>query len=111
MRLLYFIIFLIIFSCSSKQKVPQDVIPIPKMAQVLYKVMEADALVLREVPVDTSLVRYDSSIKLYLQILQPFKVSFDDFKKSIHFYQTRPDLLKILFDSLQHIGEAPVMPQ
>ena len=73
--------------------------------------MEADALVLREVPVDTSLVRYDSSIKLYLQILQPFKVSSDDFKKSIHFYQTRPDLLKILFDSLQHIGEAPVMPQ
>jgi len=105
--LVAFFLFFFLISCTSKQKVPEGVLPVPKLSAVMWDVMQADAVVSRRYSADTSLKRFDTSIQLYRQIFQAHHTSAEQFKKSIRFYEARPDLLQIIFDSLQRRAEAP----
>jgi hypothetical protein len=97
---------LILSSCTAKQKVPKKIIPLSKAPAVFWDVMQADALVRNKALVDTGFRRMDTSIKLYSQVLQIHKVTQEQFRGSIKYYQSRPDLLQIIFDSLQHRTDA-----
>ncbi|MFN2458667.1 MAG: DUF4296 domain-containing protein [Chitinophagaceae bacterium] len=88
-------------SCSNKKEVPRNVVPVDQFHKVLWDVMQADELVNYQYTSDSSLNNYVRSVELYKQILQLHNVSVADFKRSIGYYQKRPDLLKIIFDSLQ----------
>jgi hypothetical protein len=108
-QVFFTMLFFGFLSCTNSQKVPDGVIPVSKIGAVLWDVMEADALVEHKQLFDTTLKRYDTSIQLYQQVLQIHHTNSEAFKKSIRFYQTRPDLLQIIFDSLQHRAEKPVI--
>ena len=77
----------------------------------MWQVMQADAVVNRRAMTDTSLKRFDTSLLLYGQIFEAQKISADQFKKSVRFYEARPDLLQIIFDSLQHRVDAFSAPK
>jgi len=99
-----------LFACTAKKKVPSGVLPIPKMSVVMWQVMQADAVVSRRYVVDTSFKKFDTSLLLYGQIFATQKTSADQFKKSMRFYESRPDLLQVLLDSLQHRADAAILP-
>jgi len=40
------------------------------------------------------------TLKLYEEVFRLHKVSRDEFRKSFQFYQDRPDLIRVMFDSL-----------
>jgi uncharacterized protein DUF4296 len=42
----------------------------------------------------------DKSIELYEQVFRIHNITKNEFQKSLDFYQARPDLLKIIFDSI-----------
>jgi hypothetical protein len=81
--------------------VPDDVIPVKEMTNVMWDFMLADEMVYQRYPVDTSHIRFDTSLIIYPQIATAHKTTQQQFKKSMQFYQSRPDLLQIILDSLQ----------
>ncbi len=108
MRVVVFLFIVFLFSCRSKTAVPKDVIPVPEMTAILWDVMLADELVGQNYPVDTANKRFDTSIVLYQQIVQAHHTTQQQFKKSLDFYQSRPDLLQIILDTLQKRTTVPI---
>jgi hypothetical protein len=97
-------LLLLVLSCSNKSKVPKDVLPKEKMESVLWDMMRADEVVNLQYSKDTTVNRFDSSTRLYQQIFAIHSIDAATFKKSFKYYQSRPDLLKPVFDSLQKRG-------
>jgi len=94
---------LLLISCSGS-KVPKDVLPPQKMQAVLWDAMLADEMADYYVRKD-SLNALSKHAELYQQVFTIHKISKDDFKKSLRFYESHPDLLKPIFDSLQKKSE------
>jgi hypothetical protein len=108
MRIVVILCLVILFSCRSKTAVPDGIIPVKEMTNVLWDVMMADELVMQQYPVDTVNKRFDTSIVLYQQIAQAHNTTQQQFKKSLQFYQSRPELLQIILDSLQQRTTVPL---
>ena len=94
-------LLIILFSCGNKIVVPEGIIPVKEMTNVMWDLMLTDELVSQRYPVDTANIRFDTSIVIYQQIAKAHNTTQQQFKKSLQFYQSRPDLLQIILDSLQ----------
>ena len=112
MRLIIIFLFsIIIFSCSkSKTAVPKDIIPVKTMTDILWDNLAADELVNARYPVDTGTKKFDTSVVLYQQIAKVHGTNQQQFKKSMQYYEGRPDLLQIIFDTLQSRTTSVVIP-
>jgi hypothetical protein len=102
MRFFLFIILIIsIFGCIRDNKVPKDVIPQNQMRKIMWDLMRADAYVNDFVMKDSTRDKKVESAKLYEKIFDIHSTNRETFKKSITFYQSRPDLFKAISDSLR----------
>lgn len=93
---------LFIFSaCSKKDKIPPDVIGKEKMELVLWDMIQADRFVAQFLLKDSAKrnIREESLI-LYEKVFQVHKISRDQFVKSYKYYLSRPDITRVIFDSL-----------
>ena len=99
----YLLIILIIsnFGCIRDNKVPKDVIPQNQMRNIMWDLMRADAYVTDFIMKDSTCDKKVESIKLYEKIFSIHSTTRETFKKSLAFYQSRPDLLKVINDSLR----------
>jgi hypothetical protein len=98
------IVFLV--SCGSKTAVPKGIIPVNDMTSLLWDVMLADGLAGYRYPLDSAR-RFDTSVVLYQQITKAHGTTQQNFKKSLRYYESRPDLLQIIMDSLQKRSSIP----
>ena len=102
MKLAFFIILIISnFACIRDNKVPKDVIPQNQMRKIMWDLMRADAYVTDFIMKDSTLNRKAESAKLYEKIFEIHSTTGENFKKSLAFYQSRPDLFKAISDSLR----------
>jgi len=102
MRFFLFIILIISnFACIRDNKVPKDVIPQNQMRKIMWDLMRADAYVTDFVMKDSTRDKKTESAKLYEKIFDIHATSWEAFKKSLSFYQDRPDLFKVISDSLR----------
>jgi len=99
----FLLIILIIsnFGCISDNKVPKDVIPQNQMRKIMWDLMRADAYVTDFIMKDSTCDKKVESIKFYEKIFDIHATSQEAFKKSLAFYQNRPDLFKVISDSLR----------
>ena len=99
----FLLIILIIsnFGCIRDNKVPKDVIPQNQMRNIMWDLMRADAYVTDFIMKDSTCDKKVESIKLYEKIFSIHSTTRETFKKSLAFYQSRPDLLKVINDSLR----------
>ena len=108
MKGFFALVFLfVLVSCGSKTTVPEGVLPVSEMTEVMWDVMAADALTSQHYPVD-SLKRFDTSAILYPEIAKAHGTTQAQLKKSLQFYEGRPDLLQIIIDSLQKRAVMPL---
>lgn len=107
MRFLLIVCFLILLSCTPKAKVPKDILQPPQMTNVLWDLIRADEMVTMQYPVDTGTIRFDTSLVLYSQIAKAHNTTQQQFKQSLQFYKTRPDLLQVIIDSLSNRATLP----
>ncbi|HEY1113316.1 MAG TPA: DUF4296 domain-containing protein [Chitinophagaceae bacterium] len=98
------VLLLLAVSCNNGRKLPKGVLPKEKMESVLWDMLRADEMVALQHSKDTSINRFDSSVRLYQQVLKLHRTDQATFTKSFKYYQSRPDLLKPVFDSLQKRG-------
>ena len=93
--------FLFLFqSCLEKNNIPPGVLSKDKMQSVLWDMLRADQFVIDNASRDSLLNKEKKSIELYEQVFKVHHITKNDFQKSLDFYQGRPDLLKIIIDSI-----------
>ncbi len=100
MKYLFCIAFLFVFSaCGTEdKKIPDNVMPVDKMKLVMWDLLQAGNYATIQKEKDTSIKQLNTAYMA--QVLQLYKISKDDFFKSFDYYQTHPELNKILFDSI-----------
>lgn len=95
-----FFLCLLITSCNNKT-VDTDVLPSSKMQEILSDLMKADQFVTYFVALsDTGVDKDVESIKLYQQIFDIHGITKVQYEKSLFYYQSHPDLLKVIMDSI-----------
>lgn len=100
MRLLFSIaLSIIVFSCARKEK-REDILPEKKMREVMWDMIRADQYVSDFLLKDSTKKKKEESVRLYEQIFQLERISRDQFKKSLAYYSSRPDLFRPIIDSL-----------
>jgi hypothetical protein len=97
------LIILIVSGCTDNKKIPPGIIEQPRMEKILWDMMQADRYVASFIVPDRrddSAVKKEKTAVLYEQVFRLNKISRDDFLKSYKFYLGRPDLTKVMFDSI-----------
>jgi hypothetical protein len=100
---LVLLFFLVVFllSCTNTTKTPPGIIAKQKMELILWDLIQADRFSTLFLARDSAKVNINlENIKLYQQIFDIHKISKDDFIKSYEFYLGRPDITKVIFDSI-----------
>jgi len=102
MRTLFpvFLLFLILVSCTGRKRIPKGVLPPDKMEKVLYDVLLAEGYAESYLYADTTQTKEDWVIKEMDKVLAIHKVSQETFMKSYDFYKSRPDMLKVIADTM-----------
>jgi hypothetical protein len=95
------ILFLAIlfFSCSRQEK-RLHVLSENKMRAVMWDMIRADQYVSDFLLKDSARKKKDESIRLYEEIFHIHKITEEQFKKSLDYYSSRPDLFRPIIDSL-----------
>lgn len=102
MRSLIFIYCSIIFiiSCSDKNNIPEGVLSPKKMQAVLTDILVADVLNNDRILKDSALKLPAENASYFLRIFQLHNTTRNEFNRSYNFYLKRPDLLKVITDSV-----------
>ena len=101
------IVLLVLFSCAKKNRVPENILPPDKMEKLLLDLMEADELIARK-SIDS--IRNDSFNRsvVYTTVFNQHKTSKEEFRKSFSYYESHPEFLKIILDSIQSEARKPI---
>jgi len=102
MRYLVFIsLLLLVFGCVRSDKVPKNIIPQNEMHKIMWDLMRADAYVSDFIMKDSTKNKNTESGILYEKVFAIHSTTREAFQKSMAFYESRPDLLKVITDSLR----------
>ena len=101
------IVLLFVFSCTKKTGVPKNILPPDKMEKLLLDLMEADEFVTRK-SVDSAVSDSFSRGVVYTAVFTQHKTNKEEFKKSFSYYESHPELLKIVLDSIQSETKRPL---
>ena len=71
------------------------------MRKIMWDLMRADAFVTEFVMKDSTRDRKTESAILYEKVFAIHSTTQENFKKSMTFYESRPDLFKVITDSLR----------
>ena len=99
------------FGCIQDKKIPKDVLPQNEMRKVMWDLMRADAYVSTFIMKDSTKNQKTESAILYEKIFDIHSITQEAFKKSLAFYQERPDLFKAISDSLRIDERKALEPQ
>lgn len=103
MRYVAFIFLILSFTaCINNKKIPEGIIGQNEMRKLMWELMCADAYVLDFVMKDSSRNQKQESAILYEKIFSLHSTTKETFQKSLAFYESRPDLLKTITDSLRN---------
>jgi hypothetical protein len=97
------VILVVIFAaCSNNDKIPKGIIGKAEMEKVMWDMLMADRYVNNYVlrSKDTLPERKKNAAVVYEKVFQLHGITRDEFIKSYKFYLSRPDITKVMFDSI-----------
>ncbi len=102
MRRITGMLVVLLVSCTNNTRVPSEFIQLPRMQKILGEMTEADRFASSFISIHKdSLGRQKQQIvDVYDKVFSYNKVSREDFLKSYNFYLGRPDLMKLMYDSI-----------
>lgn len=89
-------------ACTNKDKIPNDVLPRDEMEKVMWDMVQADRFSSQFLERD-SVARKNiktENLILYEKVFQVHKITQEEFVHSFKFYLSRPDINKVLFDTM-----------
>lgn len=95
-------IIVILAGCVNNDKIPPGIIEKPRMEKILWDMLEADRFVANFIMTKDgdSATKKLQAAETYEQVFRLNKISRDEFLKSYKFYLGRPDITKVMFDSI-----------
>lgn len=89
-------------ACTDSQKIPEDILGKQKMESLLWDMVQADRYVNFYInnSKDSTLDKKKEAAIFYDRVFQMHGISREEFIKSYKFYLSRPDITKVLFDSI-----------
>lgn len=94
-------ILTVMIGCSDKNRVPSSVLPREKMQKILWDMIQADRFAAAYVLKDSATKNVkEETFKLYEQVFQVNEVTREEFVKSYKYYLSRPDITRVMLDSL-----------
>ncbi len=100
-QLIIFCIVACLAACSDRSNIPKDILPPDSMQTIMRDIIIADGYSTQIISKDSS--RHDkmkASEDLLETVFKLHHTSRATFRKSLSFYESRPDLNKLIFDSL-----------
>lgn len=98
---LLIILLVFAFGCIRDNKIPKGILPQNEMRKVMWDLMRADAYVADFIMKDSTRDKLAESATLYEKVFRIHGTTEETFRKSVAFYESRPDLLKTIMDSLR----------
>jgi hypothetical protein len=100
-RLPVFFIVILFAACSDRSSVPGDIIPLDSMTVIMKDIIIANEYSLANIPKDsTKKDKILANQELLDGVFKIHHITRESFKNSYRFYDSRPDMNKIIFDSL-----------
>ena len=97
---LFVLILSILFSCRNDEEIPAGVLSKEKMEDLMLDLARADQYVSGFKPTDSTHDQKAETIKVYQEVFLLHRTTKQDFEKSLAYYQARPEILKVMFDTL-----------
>jgi hypothetical protein len=97
-------ILYVCISCSSQNKLPDDVMGVNKMKLILWDMIKASELSQQQYPKDSAALR-SKTLERYQTVFYINGITKDEFYKSYRYYQEHPDKNKTLMDSVSAYAE------
>lgn len=95
------VLLVVVVACTNTQRVPSDIYPKEKMEAILWDMLLADRYSAQYLLKDSLKINVrDTTFKLYDQVFQVHRTTKEEFLKSYKFYLSRPDITKVMLDSL-----------
>ena len=101
MRCITIAMLIFFIACTNNDKIPEGIIGKEKMEGILWDMILADRYSSQFLLKDSA--RRDvkeETLVLYEQVFQVNKVTKEEFIKSYKYYLSRPDITKVIFDTL-----------
>lgn len=92
--------FLFMFACNQEKARPKDILSPDKLSYVLYDMMQADEFSNNFIVRDSTKNVKLENAQLYEKIFLLHSTTKEQFQKSYKFYESDPQTLKIIFDSI-----------
>lgn len=107
MRAVLCIALLAFAGCSRKDKIPSGVIPKKEMEAVLWDMIKADRFVASYIrsKKDSLMDKKKESATVYEKVFLIHDITKKEFIRSYKFYLGRPDITKVMFDSISARSE------
>ena len=105
MRVVALLLMFAILSCGSNDKVPKDVLEPRKMERVMTDILMAESFSESYLLLDTTKKRDEWFTGELNKVLAINHISQDQFRKSMDFYKSRPDIFKVIVDSINAKGQ------
>jgi Domain of unknown function (DUF4296) len=100
-RLPVFFIMILFAACSDRTSVPGDIIPLDSMTVIMKDIIIANEYSLANIPKDsTKKDKILANQELLDGVFKIHHITRESFQNSYRFYDSRPDMNKIIFDSL-----------
>jgi Domain of unknown function (DUF4296) len=106
MRIAFFgVVLCVLIACGNSKKLPDGIIPKAEMEKVLWDMILADRFAAQYIAKDsTKLDVKKETFREYDKVFQVHNITQEQFLKSYKFYMSRPDISKVMFDSLSSKG-------
>lgn len=98
-RLLLISLF-IAFACNQEKARPKDILSPNQLSYILYDMMQADEFTNNFIVRDSTKNAKLENVKMYEQIFLLHSTTKEQFQKSYKYYESDPQTLKIIFDSI-----------
>lgn len=99
-QVLIYCSIILLISCSDKNNIPEGVLSPKKMQAVLTDILVTDVLNSERILKDSALKLPAENASYFLKIFQLHNTTRNEFNRSYNFYLKRPDLLKVITDSV-----------
>jgi Domain of unknown function (DUF4296) len=97
------VLFCCFLACSDSKNTPRNVLSPAKFEKILTDVMLVDALSTERSFKDTSLRIRAENATYFLKVFELHGITKNTFMKSYNFYLSRPDLFRVITDSISAV--------
>ncbi len=104
MKSYYRIITIVLFLGCTNNSSDKIVLPENQMVKVLWDMIQIDELATMRLAKDTTKNVKKARIQLYQKVFQVHQITEKQFSNSLKYYSGHPDLMKVLFDTLEARG-------